>query len=216
MRTDIFTTEELQKLSIEIHQNAVNKGFYEDFEVTEQEIAKRFNLFMEELMEAYSAFREGKSVKTFTGFYDDFENVYKRFCELVEEESETEIALTGFFSLIKNEGLFDCEEFEFADLVIRILDLFAALKLDVVNYNFINLLDGKQLKYLVLRNEINKTEESLFNCIWHEPKESKMFLSKLLSAVIKYSEEYKFPLKECMEIKMAYNKTRPYKHGKKF
>ncbi len=97
---------DIQKTSREIHDNAVNKGFWP----TNQNIGEKLMLIVSELGEAMEAHRKGKFAY---GSFDPSETSNKTFVKAFEH------------------GIKDTFEDELADTTIRLFDLAYAMGIDI-------------------------------------------------------------------------------------
>ena len=102
----------------------------------------------------------------------------------------------------------DTVEFELADAFIRLLDLVGARNLNMNRINFTNIVSEKKTFteniYSIIKDLTNNKyslEEQVFYC---------------LSQISRLAEILDIPLPWHVEQKMKYNKTREYKHGKKY
>jgi len=106
----------LNKLAQEIHQNAKDKGFYEQ---KDRNISELLMLVVSELGEAQEALRKDKraDVETYQYCKDATDIHWKDKADYVRSEFEKNIK--------------DSFEDEIADAIIRLLDLCAYLKIDI-------------------------------------------------------------------------------------
>lgn len=100
----------LNKLSKEIHDNAVAKGFYDK----PKEVGTLLMLAVSELSEALEADRKGRKTKTSVGWLID----------------ENDMRFRSFFE----EGVKDTFEDEMADTIIRVLDMCGYLGIDIESH----------------------------------------------------------------------------------
>ena len=130
----------INELSEEIHENAVNKGFY-SLHQGELNLAEKIMLCVCELSEAIEADRKGKRA--------DLEAFFKRRNELiasmnskaVKPDDEIDLII-GYQKQCFKTYVKDTVEDELADCMIRIMDLAGYMKIDLekhielkMNYN---------------------------------------------------------------------------------
>lgn len=168
------------------HQTAREKGFWDE----ERNIGEALMLCITELAEAVESHRKGRYTPATPMSMKDIKNT------VVEE---------------------------LADVYIRVSDLAGYVDPD---YNPVS-----TNTYPVVRDHTNLAERCLFVCKlideantahlqektadeWDSP--FIYYLHRVLTAIESLAFDFDFPLMQCIEIKMQYNPTRPYKHGKKY
>lgn len=192
----------IAQLAKEIHANAVSKGFYE----SEVNIPERFALIHSELSEALEAARADKfcTLDAFRkcGMYINFD-------------------AADFAAYVK--GTF---EDELADVVIRILDLCEGLGLsDILDHAYTNVLNHAfRYEYPWCNgSNIGEFVVNLHALVSDACRESfdlgknnyDCFALALVIKTIGFRIDGDV-LVTHIALKMKYNATRPYKHGKKF
>lgn len=173
------------------YEIAKNNGFHEE-EVSEKHCLV---LVISELIEALEAYRKGNCLYENEDKYMDVQSKIND-CYNNSEVKEC------FEKYIK-----DTFEDELADTVIRLLDLAGYKDFDVV---------PECLKTIDVRNK--SIPEHIFTMI--SKLSSDFYLSYRIDYCIKYifelSEEMGIDILWHIDVKMAYNELREYKHGKRF
>lgn len=187
--------KDLNSVAKQIHENARAKGFYDETRNT----GEFFMLIVSELSEALEADRKGKraSVEAY--------ELYKR-TENFDAES--------FKDHVK-----DTVEDELADSVIRILDFcfFRGYDLDsILNMESVmNCGNGKPTENF--GHNIMCITATISEAFLEEAnKTCGPFLGCAIKAIHSLSQNIGFDLMRHIELKMQYNATREYKHGKKY
>lgn len=174
------------------YEIAKNNGFHDE-EVSDKHCLV---LVISELVEALEAFRKGNCL------YENIDNYNKKKERI--KDSYNDISA---FKITFKDNIKDTFEDELADTVIRLLDLAGYKGFDVV---------PECLKTIDIRNK--SIPEHIFTMI------SKLSSNFYLPYRIDYCIKYIFNLCECLgidilwhiDVKMAYNELREYKHGKRF
>lgn len=172
------------------YEIARNNGFHDE-EVSDKHCLV---LVISELVEALEALRKGNYLYENEDKYMDVQSKIND-CYNNSEFKEC------FEKYIK-----DTFEDELADTVIRLLDLAGDRDIDI---------DFKSIKNKIKKN---KTPEYFYEII------ESMMMFYYLKHIINYTIKYIFDLCECLgidilwhiDVKMAYNELREYKHGKRF
>jgi hypothetical protein len=180
--------ELLNNLASTIHANAVSNGWYE----TKRSTNELLTLALSEFFEAFEAFRGNK--------YTNIVNAAPIKEELLKHKH---LDTYSFKNEIK-----DTFEDELADTFIRALDMASYL--------------GVKTKDLVIvgtaiRGEFTKDVQNftmLISGLYNQQLTSDT-LTILLSTVWSISKVYEFDLMDHVRLKIAYNKTRSYRHGNK-
>lgn len=172
-------------------QIAVDHGFWED----ERSLALAMGLVKSEIGEAIGAAQKNRYVS-------DFEKNSK-----VVEDYDAASDLGGFISAWFN--LFKgCVEEELADVVIRLLDTIKGFDADVERKRpAVPAWDYESFKKLNPNPHFCEVANQAF--LITNP-------STLLFFVLDWATDLGINIKWFVDHKMKYNKTRPYKHGKKF
>ena len=192
-----MNAEKLTKWSKEIYDNAVAHGWHEEKHSPEHYLG----LIMTEVAEAVEADRKSRYAKT-----NLMENVMK-------VQSESEYGLTQqwydtWFDVYYNEYVKGSVDEEFADIVIRLLDMAYAIHGENVEYiheRFIGTHFHKNLPFIV--NAWNFVRYIL-DFGWIEINDSIRF-------IYDWAEHLGIDLDKHIEWKMKYNSLREYKHGGK-
>jgi hypothetical protein len=180
--------EILNSLAKEIHENAVANGWYEDTRTTNELLI----LDLSEFFEAFEAFRGNK--------YTNKVHAKPILEELVHHRH---LDTYSFKNEIK-----DTFEDELADTFIRALDM-AAYK-GVLTNDLV--LIGVAEKGMFTKDV--KMFTQLISGLLDQPLNTET-LTILLSTVWSVSKVYDFDLMDHVRLKVAYNKTRSYRHGNK-
>lgn len=181
----------LNLLRDKAYEIAKNNGFHEE-EVSEKHCLV---LVISELIEALEAYRKGNCL------YEN-EDKYMDVQSKINDCYNNSVVKECFEKYIK-----DTFEDELADTVIRLLDLAGYKDFDVVL---------ECLKTIDVRNK--SIPEHIFTMI--SKLSSDFYLSYRIDYCIKYifelSEEMGIDILWHIDVKMAYNELREYKHGKRF
>lgn len=207
----------LTELSKKVYQLQIEKGWCKPDEKRDIEDLKI--LILSEAFEAFEAYRKGN------------------YCQLKKDthfniilyslnNSKQEIDTTGFKELIK-----DTFEDEIADVAIRALDLAGYLGLDFQGAIFEDvpvycvMMDKVEFpKYLdSFKNYLTNYDQSFIEekgSSWvnfnnSTQKVNNSFIVNILSWCKEMANTFDFDLMQHIELKLAYNKTRPFRHGGK-
>ena len=187
------TPETLAALAVEIHANAVNKGFWDGT----PDIEKFLMLIVCELAEAVEADRAGKRADRTS--YDKLTPVWGW---------ESQFRTGGFKNWIK-----DTVEDELADAAIRILDL--AEHLGVTGK--VSCCQNSSALFMVdspFAAKVYRIVRYMPSGRMHES--FPIHLKVVLGSIFALAESLKIGLLWHMREKMAYNATREKLHGKKY
>lgn len=197
-----MTKEWIEKKIKEAHGNAVDKGFYPEGE--DKNIGELLMLIVSELGEALEAHRKSSWAKF--SYFDDWFYSWKEF-----EKRNISFNENGQYVAFYN----DCVESEIADIYIRLFDLMGYLDL--------SLTEKFKLFYDTCKHEISDNfAEELFKItfdIAHFRIRTNFYDSDfgmILSHLNAFCEFFDIPIKDHIEAKMAYNRTRSVKHGKEY
>lgn len=193
-------TVNLTELSKQIYQANKEKGFWDE----EKNVGEVFALIISEASEALEAHRK-----------DIFANMQEfdkwMLAERIEGTDRGELFIDLFKSYIK-----DSVEDEIADVVIRVLDFVGFLEyemstVDTTNYNIIINNFGEMIADLnwVISDAYKSRYDSSYSM-------ANLKLENIIRWCYAISESLNFDLDRHIELKLKYNATRPYKHGKKF
>lgn len=174
------------KLAAEIHAANVKKGWHEKPRDFEELIL----LIQSEVFEAFEAMRKGK----------------------FSEKAHTDI----LFDQWNRNGFFDPSEFlttikntledEVADTAIRLMDMAYAKGFEIPPVKYRPRFDKSLFSISAF---IGTSGRMYHNCDANQ-------VSVMLGWCEAMAETYDFDLEKHIYLKLQYNKTRPYKHGKKF
>lgn len=181
----------------DIHANACDKGFYEDSpkgyparRANEGYIIRRINLINSEVAEAYEAIRAGKVIATaHPTATKDSPDFAAQYVELVKGTAEEELA----------------------DTFIRILDFVASLGEVVSSFEFSK---NPPKPVVTIDHAFYQLTRTILDLA--QLNTSEITVAKALHICISIATYLEINLARAVVEKMAYNKTRPYKHGKKF
>ena len=189
--------KELNDLAKQIHQNAKDKGFWDNPRNT----GEIFMLIISEVSEALEAHRKGKTIKRNLGEFSDMAQIFSP---------------RAFEAWGK-----DTVEDEIADVVIRILDYCASQEIEIkpalLSTTLISL-DSENFgaNLFQICGEIQRAGEyALTNDIWDSAK-SKDNIHSALALIIQLCEREEIDLLKHIELKMRYNATRERMHGKAY
>lgn len=189
-----MTNEKLHELARIAHSNAKAKGFWETARPEKESLI----LIVSEIAEALEAARKGKfcAKENFT----EALNIYRE----IGRESIIPNEVSGAFGIYFNDFCRGTFEEEIADTFIRILDLME---------------ERKQVFQVEEMLEANETRVGfyipmiLFDITAHVMKDD---LNEAIFLLYLLSQEKGFDLILWTRMKMKYNETRGYKHGKQF
>lgn len=188
-----LTPETLAALAVEIHANAVNKGFWD---AVEADIEKFLMLIVCELAEAVEADRAGKRA-----------NIDK-YDEVSHLDWFHEPRKLGFEKWVK-----DTVEDELADAAIRILDMAEHLGMTVE----IAACQGVGSLFMVdspFAGKVYRIVRYMPSGRMHES--FSIHLKVVIGSIFAIADSLKIDLLWHMKEKMAYNATREKLHGKKY
>ena len=175
----------------EIHKNAVEHGWWED----ERPFASIVSLIHSELSETLEEERAGRP-----------------FVYVNDEHNGRETDLEKFNGR-KPEGT----GIELADTVIRILDLAGHYRVDVDNvmeYKFLDIIPD--IHTLIADCHLYISEAYMKYHTGESMDKIFSSLCEVICMVNEYIAEAGYSMEQLINIKHEYNKTRPYKHGKRF
>lgn len=191
----MIDAEKLTRWSKEIYDNAVAHGWHEEKHSPEHYLG----LIMTEVAEAVEADRKSRYAKT-----NLMENVMKA-------QSESEYGLTQqwydtWFDIYYNEYVKGSVDEEFADIVIRLLDMAVALHGDFIYV--------EPYRKITPSNKLSLVENLWFfvkNELYHyQPS-----ISESIVFIYDLADNLGIDLDQHIEWKMRYNSLREYKHGGK-
>jgi len=193
-----------KKLIIEAHQNAVDHGFYNGCNGTKKhiDIGELLMLIVTEIAEAVEAHREGRVFSTI-----------KNNVAVIGPEYYADCQWSGYDKYCFLEDIKDTFEDEIADIFIRLFDLcgYLGIELKILsddesgpNAN-IKTIAGKL--YSILKNLPSTYDVGRY---------FKIQLCNFYGDLLLFCTEHKINIEKHISAKMAYNKTRPMKHGKEY
>lgn len=204
---------DLNKYAEEIHENAEQKGWWENGPRSFREIRK---LAVSEISEATECVRNKEPFcwqEHVSSIKDVFKVNYdgsKAQVEFTGTGRKIEYGSSQFIDhpLIKPEG----ESVELVDAVIRLLDFSAANHLDLR-------IQEKQTGIFLEDFQFNSIEFHDYFCeILYVPRPGEVIdvtIESFISVIIDYFYQRGWPFEDILKLKMEYNKTRPHRHGGK-
>jgi NTP pyrophosphatase (non-canonical NTP hydrolase) len=182
----------LNELAQNIHESNKLRGF----DVAQDNIGQSLMLIIGEISEAIDAHQCGRYAN---------QRTVNCICESTEY-----IDFTVFF----DEDIKNTFEDELADIVIRTLDFCAAFCVDIEKLcydNETNILSANIGEYfLVLTGQVH----GVFLDIENKEENCYGKLGSVITAVEYKAKELNIDIEKHIELKMRYNETRSYKHGK--
>ena len=196
------TKRNLTALAEQIYQNNKEKGFWDE----ERNIGELFMLIISEAAEALEAHREGK--------FADLNTFLERVPPQTHTQ-DTDYAKSMFEAWFKN-CIKDSFEDELSDVVIRVLDFVGSRGYDVAPIEAEEESSGNvgdMLCYLCeliidAKKQVCYSASSLIDI------EYSLYL--VIDKCYSIAQKLNFDLDRHIELKLKYNSTRPYKHGKKY
>ncbi len=178
---------DIPKIIKEHHQAMIDKGFYPEGE--EKNIRELLMLIVSELGEALEAHRQIR----FSEWY--YVDKWKLGSSWWNRRFEVYIK--------------DTFEDEIADILLRIFDLCGYLEIDLDH------------ECRLMMNKDFNVAETLFTatsyiCEFGLNKNNISMLNFSYGVMMSISEKMEIDIEKHIEAKMAYNKTRPHKHGKEY
>lgn len=173
------------------HDNAVQKGFYPEGE--QKNIGELLMLIVSELGEALEAHRKNK--------FADIA-IYEKYVESVWPD----FSIPKFETFIK-----DTFEDELADVCIRLFDLCGYLDIQPIDFPHGVTIDNNVGEFLLtITHMVCLLKESLEE----DYKNESMY--EVIHYIKVFCEIHNIDLEKHIELKMKYNETREYKHGKNY
>ena len=181
------------KLRDEAHVNSVEHGWWEGTPSDKHFLC----LVISELMEAVEADR--KNAHSDESILD---------CFMEPEKYKGSIGFNGYFEM----NIKDTVEDELADAVIRLLDLAGQHNIDIHTSTIENISKDS----LSLRQ--NSFTELIYGIVSTITDQINIYITieVVIAQIVGLSKLLNINLVKHIELKMMYNKTRAYKHGKKY
>lgn len=191
----------LNELAHKIHESNKLRGF----DVAQDNIGQSLMLIVGEISEAMDAHQCG------------------RFADMKEYDSEIAYIAKNF-PTANIEGGFRLDPFEkyikntfeeeLADIVMRTLDFCASFGVDIERLCYEN-------ETIICCNNIGEyllvVTGQVYSAYWEiECKEECAKLESVITAIEHKAKELNINLEKYIALKMRYNETRPYKHGKRY
>ena len=193
----------LNELAHKIHESNKLRGF----DVAQDNIGQSLMLIVGEISEAMDAHQCGR--------FADMKEYYSEIAYLAENFPRANIEggfrLSPFEKYIKNTF-----EEELADIVMRTLDFCASFGVDIEKLCYEN-------ETIICCNNIGEyllvVTGQVYSAYWEiECKEENCYakLESVITAIEHKAKEIDINLEKHIALKMRYNETRPYKHGKRY
>lgn len=186
-----FTKDERIKYAKLCHTNAKDNGWW-DKEIDHTDLLRFELLVYSEMFEAFEAIREDRFAKLSEEGYDAYRSMSKDFFK-------------GSFK----EFVKDTLEDEIADIAIRAFDL-AGYRMNI-NHPKETIMNDDYENGSILYIPKSWSIEFVIDVI-RRMSYNTLYILQFCSII---ADHYEFDLKQHMELKMKYNKTRGYKHGNK-
>ena len=194
------TSEELSDLSIEIHKINVEKGFWD-----EPNLTKFLMLAAGELFEAIEADRKGRFARP--GITTTLQrDLYK----LVKE---------GTYPSVFEELVKDTYWDEIADCVIRCMDIHVGVSGQGMthDYDFSHVWAHYEAHACLVDALVNPAYMLVNRAMNHEDLlHTAHVLQNVVVELFHFANQQKAPLWDYINLKVAYNRTRPHLHGKNY
>lgn len=208
----------LTELSVKVYQLQIEKGWCKPNE--ERDIEDLKVLILSEAYEAFEAYRK----KNYAVLKDATLDVLKKDLEIRPHLKSTQDNFKGHIK--------DTFQDEIADVAIRALDLAGYLEVDfngaifkdipTYSVKMNNVSFPKLLSYLTTYVStythvptLNGTLISWFELKKDHKPTGRSFILNILSWCKTIAKMHDFDLMQHIELKLAYNKTRPFRHGNK-
>lgn len=194
------TSEELSELSLDIHNVNVSKGFWD-----EPNLIKLLMLAAGELFEAVEADRKGRFARP--GITDTLQ---RDLSKLIAE---------GTYPSVFEELIKDTYWDEIADCVIRCMDIHVGISGKVmVHDNDFSAVEEPYGPHECLVEALIHPSSRLVKCAGNH---SDLFfaahtLKNVVVELFHFAYQQKAPLWDYINLKVAYNRTRPRLHGKAY
>jgi len=179
---------DLNKLAKEVHENAVKNGFWDNKPSTKHCLM----MVITELSEAVQADRKGKRADM-----EDFND------EMVDEDDKVG------FDIAFGWWVKDTVEDELADVYLRLLDIAGKEEIN---------LNSNDVTLNILPKE-NTFTENMYAVVRYLTSDRFSLHGKVLYSMCQIkeiAERMNIDLLRHVELKMKYNQTREYKHGKRY
>jgi len=178
----------LTKKAKEVYENNKAKGFWDGIKDPVERIPQSVALIHSEISEMLEAHRTGSVVKIL---------------------DITKVSTDSDFKQWFKDNVKSTVEDEYADILIRALDLAGALNIPLeVNINIVS-------EYLSFHDFINYIHH-LTDAIYNNQEDVSVPIQTLVRILFQSSSYLNIPLYTHMDMKLEYNKLRAYKHGKKY
>ena len=191
---DYIDAELFKEWSKAIFENARAHGWHD------KPLSKEhyMGLIMTEVAEAVEADRNGRRAQT-----SEFEKLIGKYPRAIESETGKSWFMVTYKDYVKGSV-----EEEFADIVIRLLDMAYGLRGDKMEWR----------GYYPWGDTYHE-DKTFIEQAWYYVKEvlnwGTMNISDSVSYIFDWADHLNIDLKKHVEWKMKYNEYRPYKHGGK-
>ena len=194
------TSEELSDLSIEIHKINVEKGFWD-----EPNLTKFLMLAAGELFEAIEADRKSRFIGP------DVVAMLKRDAHLLVAQ--------GVYTEAFERSIKDTYWDEIADCVIRCMDMHVGISEQGMahDYNFSHVWAHYEAHACLVEALVNPAYMLVNRAMNHEDLlHTAHVLQNVVVELFHFANQQKAPLWDYINLKVAYNRTRPHLHGKNY
>jgi NTP pyrophosphatase (non-canonical NTP hydrolase) len=191
----------ISELIKEAHRNAVERGFYENPGTIDDKIM----LIVSELGEALEADRKNK--------HADWKN-YDRYLKSKEKKQGENIHHTSY-SVAFNNNIKDTFEDEIADTFIRLFDFCGWQGIEIKPQDFSTMNSRCMFRFMDISSLLLLCTRVVAD-MQDEEKDKYNAICCAFGYLFEICAKLKIDIEKHVIAKMAYNRTRPYKHGKAY
>jgi NTP pyrophosphatase (non-canonical NTP hydrolase) len=188
----------IKELSKKAHEAAVKKGFYDN---PDRELSEIIALINSELYEALEAHRKGKLANT-----KEFTQCFHLSLSGAETEKEAQKKWNRVFEDLIKDSLED----EIADTFIRLFDMIGYLNIDtnLLSTDIGNYSTNNSVSHYIIG-------ANCFLCEYYRCPDV-YNIQQFINMLMLLCKKENIDIEKFIKLKMQYNETRPYKHGKKY